>query len=975
MPAPTTIRHNKSSSANPRSQLQTKKKTRIVRRRGRAQDGIYSDEEFEREARSDSDSDQDDRSSIDSSEDSETEPASEDVPTVSAPHQHQVDVVEPGSSSHTPQPPDVNRISVSKTSPALLGGSTDWSEMVANEALDENGDAELPVIDFADMDHHAPAARSQPSHAKRGKKVAVDRTSSMSAEAPEPEPTLPEEADVPDSEPSTSTHTARGRGGSPYSRPYGQTARQAYQERLQKDPSYVPVVGEFWGHDDRLLDKGLRSLSNWWRGRWQTRGRGRGGFDGGFGPRGRGRGGFMAGVRQEPELPEEELPPVERQWTHDGFEELKKREERRAAPPPPPQRGGFRGGARGARGGFINNRGRGFATRPAFSPAASFDSSPSRLPPKASPADTSTRTWFAMKPERVFTQRSESSLFFDHALKPRAGMGYGYRVKLPGRGEAPVIVRAPPQTWAPRPPSPVPSEVEEVERLFTVRLPPRPGQKQAVEASTEAVLSLNVSTAEPKDTARQKPSEDDTQPIAKPPPASISIPSPASPSLPTPSSIERSPSVAPAVIPPEELTPEPTVEAPSEESPSPSSSTDGWIHAPPPDSIPPTVSPIAEHPVPAPPMLPPIQTVFSPVGHTPSPLPFGSPYSYPPALPYPPPPGVVLDQNGMPYDYATGRPVYFQPAPLPAQPTQPHHGHHLSHHSIYAPPMQPPGLPAPAPLPPRSVMPAHMPGMPFVPQHFHHHSTVSPSPDFQVQQQEPRGPPQYAPQGPGAGPPLGEIFVPPRQSSRIEIRRPGENGANGYSHEPSRKDMMSPRGPSHLRSSVVASGDGEEEASGAAPLSASSAPKTPAELVKVPEFVPSRHSHSHSQSFSFTQPPQEFYPPPGLPPLPSNQQTMNGDEQHQHGMEHPAQMYNPYAPQPQHHQQQYYYAPPGQAEGYGYDAQSQGYEGYEYGPQSAMGPGYEPQVQGYDPMVGMPGMGSPYEMYGGQPHGGTVYYT
>jgi hypothetical protein len=26
-------------------------------------------------------------------------------------------------------------------------------------------------------------------------------------------------------------------------------------------------VGEFWGHDDRLLDKDLRSLSGWWRGR------------------------------------------------------------------------------------------------------------------------------------------------------------------------------------------------------------------------------------------------------------------------------------------------------------------------------------------------------------------------------------------------------------------------------------------------------------------------------------------------------------------------------------------------------------------------------------------------------------------------------------------------------------------------------------------------------------------------------------
>src|SRR5260370_33404398 len=65
----------------------------------------------------------------------------------------------------------------------------------------------------------------------------------------------------------------------------GRTARQAYQERLESDPSYVPTVGEFWGHDDRLLDKDLRSLSGWWRGRWQGGVRGRG-----FGIRGRGRG-------------------------------------------------------------------------------------------------------------------------------------------------------------------------------------------------------------------------------------------------------------------------------------------------------------------------------------------------------------------------------------------------------------------------------------------------------------------------------------------------------------------------------------------------------------------------------------------------------------------------------------------------------------------------------------------------------------
>lgn len=990
MPTSTTTRPTKTTSATTRSQPPAKKKTRVVRRRGRAQNEIFSDDEFEREARSDSDSDQDDRSSIDSSEDSETEPASEDVPTAPAAHQPQVDVVVPGSSSHTPQPPEVNGVSVSKTGPALLGGSTDWSEMVANEALDENGDAELPVIDFADMDHHASAERSQPPEARPAKGRTSDRFAPASAAAFKDEDVPHEETEERyDPGPSTSTPTSGGRGGAPLSRPYGQSARQAYQERLQKDPSYVPVVGEFWGHDDRLLDKGLRSLSTWWRGRWQDRGRGRGAF----GPRGRGRGGYMAGPGQEAEVPEAELPPVERQWTHDGFEELKKREERRVAPPPPPQRGGFRGGIRGARGGFINNRGRGFATRVSFSPAPSFDSSPNHPPAKTSSVDSSTRVWFAMKPERVFTQRADHALFLDPALKPRAGMGPGYRVKLPGPGKAPVVLRAPPRTWAPRPASPVPSEVEEVERLFTVRLPPRPGQEQAVGvvAEPETALPATEDKAEPKETAAEHLHEADTDAFTltkPPPPTVIPIPPQASSSLPTPASSQPSPPTVAADIPYEEPAPalEPAAEAPQEEAPTRSSSADGWIHAPPPDSIPSTISPIAEHP--APPILPPIQTVFSPVGHTPSPLPFNSPYSYPPTLPYPAPPGVVLDQHGMPYDYATGRPVYFQPAPIPAQPTQPHHGHHLSHHSIYAPSMPPPGLPAPAPLPPRSVMPAHMPGMPFVPQHFHHHSTVSPSPDFLTQQVEQHPQPVYALPGPGAGPPLGEIFAPPRQSSRIEIRRPGENGLAGSTGEAGRKDpgsAMSPRGPSHLRSTVIANGNGnenggEEGASGVAVPSASTLPRMGAELAKVPEFVPSHRSHSQSQSFgSFSQPPREFYPPPGLPPLRSAQPAMNGDDQQhhqqpQHGMDPSTPMYNPYAPQPQPQQQQYYY---GQADGYGYDAQAQGYEGYEYGPQSGMAQGpYESQMQGqgYDPMVGMPGMGTPFEMYGGQNHRGTVYY-
>ncbi|OBZ70059.1 hypothetical protein A0H81_09624 [Grifola frondosa] len=65
----------------------------------------------------------------------------------------------------------------------------------------------------------------------------------------------------------------------------------------------------------------------------------------------------------------------------------------------------------------------------------------------------------------------------------------------------------------------------------------------------------------------------------------------------------------------------------------------------------------AEERPPAPPVLHPLQTAFSPVPPT-SP-PYGSPYGYPPTLP----PGVAMGRNGMPYELATGRPVYLQATP------------------------------------------------------------------------------------------------------------------------------------------------------------------------------------------------------------------------------------------------------------------------------------------------------------------------
>src|SRR5258708_22270253 len=88
----------------------------------------------------------------------------------------------------------------------------------------------------------------------------------------------------------------------------------------------------FWGHDERLIDKDLRSMSGWWRGRWQGRGRGI------FGSRGRGRGrGGIPGPREgngeasavvngdgDGQADPAPIPPVEQSWRHDGFEDLDK---------------------------------------------------------------------------------------------------------------------------------------------------------------------------------------------------------------------------------------------------------------------------------------------------------------------------------------------------------------------------------------------------------------------------------------------------------------------------------------------------------------------------------------------------------------------------------------------------------------------------------------------------------------------------
>lgn len=729
--SPTAHTSNKATGSKPRAPPRSKK-TRIVRRRGRAKNGLESDDEIEREVGTDSETD-DDQSSVDSASDSDTEPASEDV----LPNGH-ARVLTPGLTQSSPGMVSVThshlkpKVSLNGDQGSFFGGAPgNWSEMVTDENV--NGPADLPVIDFADFD-----GRSHQRHPRKTHKGVKDLSITRKVLAPVAVSSSPaslrvKEEDEPsdNGEPiaSTSRQQTPRRAGS-------QTARQVYQQRLDKDPSYVPTVGEFWGHDDRLLDKDLRSLSGWWRGRWQGRGRGRGGFDRGF-ARGRGRGGSM-GPQPPFRPPAQEAqvdsgdseavntaPPIEKAWTHDGFEEMKRREDNhrpvQQQPPPTQPVSGFRGG----RGAFLPGpRGRGGIVRGRFTPSPRHSNVALPFAPPVG------RTWFAMKPERVWTKQHDGFLYVDPALKPRPGLGQGINVKLPGTTGQ--VVRISPGSLdisklsAPKASTSSIAGSDEGERSYPVRIPNRLGKEKQQEQPS-AMESLTTVGEPPVDDAFMvRP-----RPVTRPPlpdsqtAATVHIPQPMS--HPGPSQIAESSTSSH-----DGGTPQSDPAAPQ----AAHADDQGWIQ-PIPDSMQPSEQcadhqenpPMVDGHL-APSVLPPLQTSFTPVPQV-SPR-YGSPYGYPPALP----PGVAMNQQGVPYELSTGRAIYYQ------GPQQ-----------VYNP---------------RPVMHTHMapPSIPFVPGHMRHLATASP--DFIA---PPHTPPANGFIDPSTGTPM---FSMPRQSSRIEIRAPTE---------------------------------------------------------------------------------------------------------------------------------------------------------------------------------------------------------
>ncbi|KAF9651752.1 hypothetical protein BDM02DRAFT_3110210 [Thelephora ganbajun] len=692
------------------------KKTRLVRRRGRGRDAIDSDDELEREARSDSGSDDEDNTSSGSDSDDDG---------LSGSANHTKDTVVTPSTTQSP-PPDDKPLSNGDiahdpepaTEPSAYKDGSSYWDAFGDE--DPWGPAPAEVT----FDNHDQlVGETKPRRKNRNKKKKQQASSDAG------------NSDTADADPeASSSHRETGLPTR------GRSVRETYRNRLQ-DPSYVPTVGEFWGHDDRLLDKELRSLSGWWRGRWH---KGRGGYSG------RGRGVYHGGGGFDGDQLQEETnthPSEQQTWGHDGFEEMKKKEEQRRLAreqrqkeqrEAPATRGTpfQRGSTRGGRGGLVGTRGRGYS-RGGFSPSS---------PRPSHPID---RPWYAQKPERVWTKQLDGFLHFNSTLKPKLGQGQGYRVKLAGPSKE-KVVRVSPEVHA----------TQTMDRTNPTAAATDNVSSPAVENKT---VTVRLPTLKEKDKSPEAP----PAPIPEPTPvevetasASASLPADTEESLDEVFTVKPRPVPAPSIL---TIVPPPTVEDPAASQlrsefveravvkQSPSQSVDGGDTKGAPQSP-------EESQRPAPPVLHPIRTVFTPVA--PQPQTYAAPYQYPPHLP----PGITINSHGIMYEIATGRPVYLQSTP---------------------PPM----------YDPRPVMPPIHPGaVPFVPGHMHHLSGHSA--DFTNSRSHSMS--SYDPVTGMA------LFSPPRQNSRIEIRRPGE--ANLTSPPMAAQTHR----PSGLRTTVSAQDDNSE---------------------------------------------------------------------------------------------------------------------------------------------------------------------
>lgn len=656
-PAPHSNSASSPSSSAPSASKPAQRKTRVIKRRGRAARLEASDDEIERDAPSDdsaSDSDlSDDLSDEDEDEESDNEVqaqagAVKDDGRVKGKelgvNGHDGGRARADSSVSRSGAPDDDdddgRPEPPRSAPAFFSAGADWSEMVA----ETDG---MPVIEFGDLGEHA---SSDAANATVNKKDDEDAPA--------------EDAGKGDAAESKGDQTQRPpRGGPPargVPRGNGQSARQAYQQRLQADPSFVPVVGEFWGHDDRLMQKDLRSLSGWWRGKWQGRGRGRGGFVDRGGWRGRGRGGFMGGSSngmdgeqdgQNGQFETQDVPPIERDWTHDGFEEMKAKEERiKAIRQEQSQRGRFAGRGTPARGAFAP-RGKGI---PESRSATVSPTAARRMPFSRANGD---RPWFAVKPENIWTKQHESYL---PTLRQAQTNVTTIRLRIPGKDSKPAKITA--KKSEPHSDVPISSSQSETagstdagSRTVVVNLPKHLSKLALDEKPAELTPLAQTESPTTVETVPEEAAVAQTEP--------------------EPAVAPQFPPAYNTVMATPSLTRDNSVSEHSDGHVAPESSVQPEI---PLDARKP-VQDVAQPSVSIPPVhtgyLPPIQ---------PTPTYAASPYGYTPPLP----PGIAINQQPYVYDVASGRPMYNYPTPPPMAVYHPRpvpygHMHHHSHsHSM-----------------------------------------------------------------------------------------------------------------------------------------------------------------------------------------------------------------------------------------------------------------------------------------------------
>lgn len=665
-------------NTNSKSLLSRPKGRVVPRRRGRGRvDETDSEEELVREPRSDSESETA-TSTVESDSASEFESETEE--------QLRPRSRESVSSSTRP------RATTTSTEDNLNESSffprqDNWADIMANQPTDS-----LPIMQFSELNLQESMAVTQQQQQQR-------------SAVPSPPPSDHEQASKTDSGAQSSTRAGKGPR---FSRKPGQTAREAYINRLNNDPAYVPTVGQFWSHDDRLLDKDLRSLSTWWRGKWQGRGRGgrgRGNFANGWSTRGRGAFKNMGSRFDGPE--------TEAAWSHDKFEEVKEAGSNK-------ERSNYTRGGRGFKARHFSRKETDRAHSPDTSSQAPVKSSHSVNDPLQ--LGDGQRTWFAMKPERVWTKQFDGYLHFDAQLKPlqMQGLGQGVRVKLPKlnpssmENEA-VIIRLPLDTsQMSKQHLQASTSDADVSKSFAVKLPSLKSMGKQKE-----IVAETVTTISPLHVNEQLPDTSTITPSQEPSSSRFVFEIPQSSQ---PLNVE-------ATLSPNEvsgLNAQVNGDAPVPEEPVLSTS-----------SQPPQLSA-------APPM--PVLSPFQPSSS------YASPYIYA-GHGLPLPPGIAISENGVTYEIATGRAVYLQTPPPPPP-----------HVSLQAPVFNPRPMPI---------------------SHGHHNSMsfVNPMPL------------SVSPSGFLSTPPL---FALPRQSSRVEIRAPGDpknnDGESQRTHSTSQDRLPNSKG-------------------------------------------------------------------------------------------------------------------------------------------------------------------------------------